>query len=240
MAAVEFEDPAGDVVEEVAVVGDRDHRALVLLQEPFQPGDRFGVQVIGRFVQEQHVRFRQQQAAERDAPSLATGQVLHRRAPLRQAQGVGRDVERAIEIVAIDRGQEGLEFGLFGRQLVKVGVFIRVGGVDRFQAGECVLDGLDPFLDDVAHRVLGIEVRLLFEEADLDAGLRTGLALDLGIAARHDAQQRTLARAVQAEHADLGAGEERQGNVAKDRPLRRNDLRNPVHRVDKLRHGNLE
>jgi hypothetical protein len=52
--------------------------------------------------------------------------------------------------------------------------------------------------------------------ADLDAGLRPGLAEDVGVDAGHDLQQRRLARAVQAEHADLGAGEERQGDVLED------------------------
>ena len=40
---VELEDPAGDVVEEVAVVGDRDDGAGVLLQESLEPGDRLRV-----------------------------------------------------------------------------------------------------------------------------------------------------------------------------------------------------
>lgn len=37
MPAFEFENPAGDVIEEVAIVRDRDHSTLVLLQMPFQP-----------------------------------------------------------------------------------------------------------------------------------------------------------------------------------------------------------
>ena len=64
-----------------------------------------------------------------------------------------------------------------------------------------------------------VELRLLLQEADLDAGLRPGLAFELLVEARHDAQQRGLARAVQAEHADLGAGKEAQGDVAQDDPL---------------------
>ncbi len=37
-AAVEFEDPAGDIVEEIAVVGDDQHRARIFAQMLFQPG----------------------------------------------------------------------------------------------------------------------------------------------------------------------------------------------------------
>jgi hypothetical protein len=71
VAAVEFEDPAGDVVEEVAVVGHADDGARVLLEVLLEPGDRFRVEVVGRLVEQQHVRLRQQQPAQRDAAALA-------------------------------------------------------------------------------------------------------------------------------------------------------------------------
>ena len=74
LAAVELEDPAGDVVEEVAVVGDRDDRALVLGQVLLQPGDGLGVEVVGGLVQQQQVGRAQQQPAERHAPALAAGE----------------------------------------------------------------------------------------------------------------------------------------------------------------------
>ena len=53
--AVELEDPAGDVVEEVAIVGDRDDRALVILKMALEPRHRLGVEVVGRLVQQQQV-----------------------------------------------------------------------------------------------------------------------------------------------------------------------------------------
>ena len=73
-AAIELEDPAGDVVEEVAVVGDRDDRARVVLEVALEPGDRFGVEVVGRLVEQQQVGLAQQQPAERDAAPLAAGE----------------------------------------------------------------------------------------------------------------------------------------------------------------------
>src|SRR5438093_743250 len=51
VSALELEDPAGDVVEKVAVMGDRDDRPRVLLQVALEPRDRFGVEVIGRLVE---------------------------------------------------------------------------------------------------------------------------------------------------------------------------------------------
>ncbi len=50
-AAVELENPPGDVVEEIAVMGDDQDRAGILPQMAFQPRYRFGVEMVGRLVQ---------------------------------------------------------------------------------------------------------------------------------------------------------------------------------------------
>ena len=76
LAAVELEDPVGDVVEEVAVVRDGDDGARVLGEEALEPGDRLGVEVVGRLVEEQQVRRLEQQPAERDAAPLAARERL--------------------------------------------------------------------------------------------------------------------------------------------------------------------
>ena len=85
LAAVELEDPAGDVVEEVAVVGDGDDGALVLLEEALEPRDRLGVEVVRRLVEQQQVGRGEQQPAERDAPALAAGERRRRRGRPRAA-----------------------------------------------------------------------------------------------------------------------------------------------------------
>jgi hypothetical protein len=58
-AAVELQDPAGHVVEEVAIVGDRDDGALVLLEVLLQPGHRLGVEVVRGLVEEEQVGCRE-------------------------------------------------------------------------------------------------------------------------------------------------------------------------------------
>ena len=125
MPAVELEDPAGDVVEEVAVVRDADDRARVLLEVFLEPGDGFRVEMVGRLVEQQHVGLRQQQAAERDAAALAARELRHLGVPGRQAQRVGRDVELALEVVAVDGREESLELPLFRGELVEVRVRAR-------------------------------------------------------------------------------------------------------------------
>src|SRR5262249_62371984 len=55
-AAIELEDPAGDVVEEVAVVGDDQDRARIIAQMTLEPTDRLGIEMIGGFVEQQQIR----------------------------------------------------------------------------------------------------------------------------------------------------------------------------------------
>src|SRR5258706_8177079 len=67
LAAIELEDPAGDVVEEIAIVRHRDDRPLIPLKMMLQPRDRFGVEVVGGLVQDEDVGLLQEQSAEGDA-----------------------------------------------------------------------------------------------------------------------------------------------------------------------------
>ena len=103
VAAVELEDPAGHVVEEVAVVGDDDDGARVLLQVALEPRDRLGVEVVRGLVQQQQVRRRQEQLAQRDAAPLAAGELRHVGVARRQAQRVHRDVELLVEAPRVRR-----------------------------------------------------------------------------------------------------------------------------------------
>src|SRR5690606_36616268 len=99
----------------------------------------------------------------------------------------------------------------------------------RERVGDALLDGLP-------NGLLRIELRLLREVADLDARLRARLAVEILVDARHDPEQRGLAGAVQAQHADLRSGIETEADLAQDVPLRRNDLRKTVRGIDVLCH----
>jgi hypothetical protein len=116
--AVELEDPARDVVEEVPVVGDGDDGSLVLLEVALEPGDGFRVEVVRGLVEQEQVRRAEQQAAERHATALAPDSVETSAVRGRKAQGVHRRVEHRVEVP-------------------------RVGGVDALlQAAELVSSGL--------------------------------------------------------------------------------------------------
>src|SRR5690606_8044756 len=98
-------------------------------------------------------------------------------------------------------------------------------------------DFADAFLDRLAHGLFRVQLRLLRQVADLDPRLRPRLADEIGVHAGHDLEHRRLARAAQAQQADLGAGEERQRDVLDDLAFRRHGLADAVHGVDVLRHG---
>jgi len=100
-AAIEFEDPAGDVVEKVAVVGDDQDRAGIFAQMFFQPAHRFGIKVVGRLVEQQQLGFLEQEFAERDAPFLAARKLGDIGVARRASQGIHCLFDLRLEIPEI-------------------------------------------------------------------------------------------------------------------------------------------
>ena len=201
----------------------------------FQPGDRLRVEVVGGFVEEQDIRAFQQDAAERDPPFLTAGEhaALHVRG--RAAQRVHGHLQARVQVPGVDRVELVLHLGLAVDERLH-GVIVHGLGellVDRVEFIEQVHGGLGPLLDDLAHRFVRVERGLLGQVVDGEPLGEDGLALEFGVDAGKDAQQRTLARAVQAEHADLGAVEIGQGDVFEDLLLVVL-LADTDHRVDDL------
>ena len=95
---IELEDPAGDVVEEVAVVGDDQNGARIIAQMAFQPVHALGIEMVGRLVEQQQVGRIEQQPAERDAAALAAGELVHVGVVGRAAQRVHGEVDLAVEV----------------------------------------------------------------------------------------------------------------------------------------------
>ncbi len=226
----------GDVVEEVAIVGHRDDRARVGRQVVLQPGHRLGVEVVGRLVEQQQVRRAQQQPAQRHAAPLAARQSGHLRVGRRQAQRVHRLFELAVELPGVGLVDAVLHLALLLEDLLHlVGRQVLAQlQVELVVAVQQVANRLHALFDVALDRLGRVELRLLVQEADLDAGRGKRLAREVRVLARHDLQQRALARAVHAEHADLGARIERQPDVAKDLRVGLVNLAQPLHGVDEL------
>ena len=97
-AAIEFENPARDIVEKIAVMGDDQDRAGISAQMALEPVDGFRVEMVGRLVEQQKLRLLEQQAAEGDAAALAAGEFADRGVVGRTAERLHRLIDLRIEI----------------------------------------------------------------------------------------------------------------------------------------------
>ena len=214
-AAIELEHPGHDIVEEVAIVGDEDDVAGIIDQMAFEPRDAFGVEMVGRLVEQQDVGLFEQQLGQRDAATLAARERVDRTVAGRAAQCFHRDLELVVERPAVDRVDLLLKHAHLFEELVEIGV---VGGLahlggDRVEPVDEIGDRPHAVLDVLHHRLVGIEMRLLREIADGDAFGRPSLAAIFGVHPAHDLHQRRLAGAVDADDRDLGAGQKLQADV---------------------------
>ena len=61
--------------EERAIVGDEEDRAAVFAQEFLEPADRVDVEMVGRLIEQQHVRLRDERFRQQRAPAPAARQL---------------------------------------------------------------------------------------------------------------------------------------------------------------------
>ena len=143
---------------------------------------------------------------------------------------------RALEVPAVDGVDLLLHLAHLGqRALHRVGIE-RLGELrgDRVEAVEQVARAAHAVLDVLVDRARLVEVGLLLEHADGRAGCQQDVAVDVRVDAGHDAQERALARAVRAEHADLRAVQERQRDAVEHDAVGRIALHQAVQREDDL------
>ncbi len=141
-------------------MGNRDDRAFVVLEVLFQPANRLGVQVVGRFVQQQDVRLFEQQATERHTPPFTAGEHVDGRVAGRAAQGVHGQLQLAVQIPCVQRVQAVLHLALAVHELVHFGVahgFAKLG-VDLVELAQRVHHLLRTFFYDLAHGLAVVEL----------------------------------------------------------------------------------
>ncbi len=215
LVAVQFQDPARDVVEEVAVVRDGDDGPLVFLQVVFQPSYGFGVQMVGRLVQQQNIGFLQEQAAERNAAPLSAGQNFYGRIARRAAQSVHGHLQARVDVPGVERVhfflQRGLPVHQFGHGLL--GHFFGEFFVDGVVFVDHIHGGLNALFHNPADGFVFVQPRLLLQIAHRVSGGKNGLPQKFIIHTGENFQKRAFARTVQTDHADLRAVEIRKINV---------------------------
>ena len=124
LAAVEFENPFRDVVEEIAVMGNGDDGAGVLLEMALEPGDGLGVEMVRRLVEEENVGFLEEKAAKGYAAALASRENVDDLVGGRAAEGFHREFELAVELPGVACVEFFLHLRLSVEKLVHVGIGI--------------------------------------------------------------------------------------------------------------------
>ena len=153
---------------------DRDDGALVALEEALQPGDGLGIEVVRRLVEEEQVRRREEQPAERDAASLAARKGRHVLLTRWAAERIHRRVEHLVEAPGVMAVDLVLHAGLLLEERVEVSVRLGELRGDLIEAVEQVPQRADAVLDVPAHVPGGIELGLLGEQADSRARRELG------------------------------------------------------------------
>ena len=186
-AAVDLDDPRGQLAEEDAVVRHEDQRAAIAQQIILQPGDGVDVQVVGRLVQEHDVGVAHQAARQEDAPLEPGGEALE----------IGRGVETHARDDRVHL------------QTPAPGVLIAAGwraGLGRGQAagqdvGHAARQSFGHFLDQVGHS----------QAPFADHSPRVGFQL-----AGDDLEQRGFAHAVAPDEAQPLAALDLQTDILQD------------------------
>ena len=211
-AVVELEDPVRHVAQEVAVVRDDDERALEVLEIGLEAERRLGVEVVRRFVEQQHVRFLQEEAGDRHAAALAAGEHLHGLVGRRATHVGHRHLDLVVDVPEVLRVDDLLEalhlLRLLG--IVELAAEILVAFHHRLCLGNALLD-------DLADRLGVIELGLLRKVANLGSLRHLAGSEDVRVDPRENLEERALARAITTDHADVRAVEEAQAHIFQNR-----------------------
>jgi len=192
-------------VKEPAVVRDDEERAAEVLQKLRDPLDRFGVQMVRRFVEDQQVRPRDNGPRHGDAPLFAAGE-----------RGDVTVARRGVEV-----GHGGAHPGIkapaveLGDACFQLRVALRVRG-QGFELGDEVEHVFCPVADVFEDVLGGIEREFLREVADDQVAARGHFARVRRALAGEHFEEGGLARAVAPDKADAIALVQCKRGVVKD------------------------
>ena len=201
----------------MAVVAHHNHGILERVEEVFQPEHALGVQVVGRFVEQQHVGVAKQGLGQQYAHFLAGPKVGHQRVVL-----AFHNAEAGEQLGGLVLGIPAFEVGKLAFQLggaLAVGIR-KIGlGIQRLLLGHHRIQALVALNHGLQHRLLVVGKLVLLEHGQALAGRhfhRAGVGLQL---AGQDFQERGFARAVGPDEAVAVARQEFGGNVFKQDAL---------------------
>ena len=155
----------------------------------------------------------QEQAAKRNAATLTTWKRSNELVVGRTAQGVHGALNFGVEFPSVEGINFILDFALARNEFIHfVGVrhdlFIHKWIVDFFVFREYVYNFLRALEHDIAHRFIGVELRLLWQIAYGVTRREDDIALKRFIESGNDFHDRRLTRTIQTNDADFGTVKE--------------------------------
>ena len=165
LAAVQFDDARGDVIQETPVVGDQQHAAAETGEQTFQPLDGSEIQVVGRLVEDQYFRLGHQRLRQRHALAHAAGQGADERIRI-QLQLVDGGLNARLHRPAVLRFQLGLQRLHLFQQFFVVGIRLAQLVRQMMVSSDDLMQLAQAARHFVEHGGIGIQHRLLAHVAD--------------------------------------------------------------------------
>ena len=186
LPAVEFEDPFGHVVKEIAVVRHGEHSSGILRQMLLKPHHTLGVQMVRRLVEQQEIRLLEQEFAQCNTPAFATAELVDDDVRRWTAECIHGLLQSRIEVPRVRMVQIGLQITHFGKKRVVIGIRLSEFLADLVEAIELRLDGGDSLFDVFEDCLAFRQRRLLLEHANGGIRIDDRIAVADVVKASHD------------------------------------------------------
>ena len=177
------------------------HAAGKINQIVLQPAHRLRIEMVGRFIHQEHIRLGQQQLANRYPPHFPTRKLRHIGIIGRTAQRFHRHLDLGIDIPCVRRIHLLLERRHLLHQFIRV-LFAKSGRNDIELVEDLLFGALVRNIIEHIHAL--IQLRLLRQIANLDPFSRPRFAIKLLVHPRHNLEQRRFTRAIDPNDPDLG------------------------------------
>ena len=102
LAARKLDDARRDPIEKIAIVRDEQAGAGITREKVLEPFDRSGVEMVGRLVENQKIRPREQRAAKRDTAFFPAGESAHDAIGFRRVQIRDQGLDSMFQIPAVE------------------------------------------------------------------------------------------------------------------------------------------
>jgi len=184
----------------------------------FEPVDGFRVEVVGRFIEQQHVGFLKQQTTESHTTTLTTAEVFRELVAFRTAQCIHCALQLVVEVPRIGGVDDVLQFRLPSEELIHLVSILVVFRqcellIDVLVFVERIHNVLHSLLHDFPYGLRRVEVRVLRQVAYGIPWGKHHLSLVLRVESSNDFHQCGFSSTIQTDDTNFCSIEEREVDV---------------------------